>query len=168
MRRATKTWDAPSACPGEAGRDRVATRSDADAYLGRMRVVLVGDSHLTETSPRRAVSKLPPRLRRFGLDVVSVAVGGANSRDALHPPIPEDSDWAIYSVGVNDAARWKSVCLEEFKANCDRILSVSGARQQLVLGPGPVIERHENPLEANTIQQVYQDARHWLNEQAIQ
>lgn len=107
-----------------------------------MRVALAGDSHLTETSPRRAVTKLPPRLRLAGLDVVSVAAGGANSRDVLGQRIPEDADWSIYSMGVNDAAPWKSVALDEFALNCEGILAAAGATRRLVLGPGPVIERH--------------------------
>lgn len=133
----------------------MATRSDLDAYLGLMHVVLVGDSHVTETSPRRAVTKLAPRLRLFGLDVVSVAVGGANSRDVLHQVIPDDADWALYSVGVNDAAPWKGVGLDEFAANCDRLLSASGARRRLVLGPGPVIERHVSGERTNTSVAAY-------------
>lgn len=40
-----------------------------------MRVALVGDSHLTETSPRRAVRKLEPRLRLAGLDVACDEAG---------------------------------------------------------------------------------------------
>ena len=106
-----------------------------------MRVVLVGDSHLTETSPRRPTTKLPPRLRRCGLDVVVVAAGGADSRVVLHQQIPGDVDWALFSVGTNDAAPWKSVDLDEFAANCDRILVNTGAKNRLVLGPGPVVER---------------------------
>lgn len=106
-----------------------------------MRVVLVGDSHLTETSPSRPTVKLPPRLRRCGLDVVVVAAGGADSRAVLHQQIPGDTDWALFSVGTNDAAPWKGVDLDEFAANCDLILVNAGAKKLLVLGPGPVVER---------------------------
>ena len=106
-----------------------------------MRVVLVGDSHLTETSPRTPTAKLPPRLRRWGLDVVVVATGGADSRAVLHQQIPGEADWALLSVGTNDAAPWKSVDLDEFAANCDRILLNAEAKKRLVLGPGPVVER---------------------------
>ena len=111
------------------------------AYRVQMRVVLAGDSHLTETSPRRRVTKLAPRLRSLGHDVMSVAVGGASSRDVLRQKIPTDADWVLYSLGVNDAAPWKLVALDEFAANCDRILSTGGPTRRLVLGPGPVIER---------------------------
>ena len=74
-----------------------------------MRVVLAGDSHFTKFSPRRPVTKLSPRLRPYGVDVVCVAVGGANSRDVLRQQIPVDADWVLYSVGTNDDAPWKCV-----------------------------------------------------------
>jgi lysophospholipase L1-like esterase len=106
-----------------------------------MRVVLVGDSHLTETSPRRPTTKLPPRLRRCGLDVLVAAVGGANSRDVLRQQIPDDADWVVLSVGVNGSTPWKSVGPDEFTANCERMLGTSGTQRYLVLGPGLVIER---------------------------
>lgn len=122
-----------------------------------MRVALLGDSHLTETSPSRAVRKLAPRLRLAGLDVVSVAAGGANSRDVLGQRIPEDADWVIYSVGVNDAAPWKSIDLDEFASNCDRLMSAPGAWRRLVLGPGPVIERHVSGERTNNRVAGYAD-----------
>lgn len=73
--------------------------------------------------------------------MVVVATGGADSRAVLHQQIPGEADWALLSVGTNDAAPWKSVDLDEFAANCDRILVNTGARKRLVLGPGPLVER---------------------------
>lgn len=121
----------------------------------RMRVVLVGDSHLTDTSPRRRVTKLGPRLRRTGLDVISVAVGGANSRDLLGQQIPGGADWVVYSVGINDAAPWKCVPLEEFAANCDRIMADTHPARRLVLGPGPVADRGAPGERTNVVVAAY-------------
>ena len=110
-------------------------------YGVAMRVVLAGDSHFTEFSPHRPVTKLASRLRTHGVDVVSVAVGGANSRDVLLQQVPADSDCVLYSVGTNDAAPWKCVPLNEFVVNCDRLLSAPGPKRRIMFGPGPVIER---------------------------
>lgn len=120
-----------------------------------MRVVLVGDSHLTDTSPRRQVTKLGPRLRRTGLDLVSVAVGGANSRDLLRQQIPDEADWVVCSVGINDAAPWKCVPLDEFAANCDRFIADTQPTRRLVLGPGPVAERNAPGERTNAVVAAY-------------
>lgn len=109
--------------------------------LVEVRVVLIGDSHLTETSPSYQTVKLPPRLRRAGLDVTVAATGGANSRDVQRQPVPADPNWVIFSVGVNDAAPWKRIEIEEFEVNCDRILGATVAARWLLLGPGPVKEQ---------------------------
>jgi lysophospholipase L1-like esterase len=82
--------------------------------------------------------------------VVVVAVGGADSRAVLNQQIPGDADWVLFSVGTNDAASWKRVDLDEFADNCDRILIAAGAKQRLVLGPGPVVERDVTGERTNT------------------
>jgi lysophospholipase L1-like esterase len=115
-----------------------------------MRVVLAGDSHLTETSPHRPVTKLAPRLRSLGLDVVSVAAGGANSRDVLRQEIPAQADWVLYSIGTNDAAPWKRVPSDEFAVNCDQLFSAPGPGHRIALGPGPVVERAVRGERTNT------------------
>lgn len=104
-------------------------------------MVLAGDSQLTEASPRRSVTKLAPRLRAAGFDVVTVAEAGANSRDVLQQRLLPAVSWVVCSVGTNDAAPWKQVPLEEFGRNCDQLLAATVQYQWLMLGPGPVIER---------------------------
>jgi lysophospholipase L1-like esterase len=112
--------------------------------LGRfrtvVRVVLVGDSQLTDTSPR-GTTKLGPRLRRRGHDVETLAVGGLDTRTALscaHVAAP--ADWTIFCFGANDAAPWKQVPPAEFATNYEAPVRRATSRRTLVLGPGPVQE----------------------------
>ena len=104
-------------------------------------IALTGDSQLTETSSRFVVTKLPPRLRAIGFDVVTVAVGGSTSRDLLDQRVPGTADWIVVSVGTNDAAPWKQVPSDEFEANCGRFLRDVGVVNRVVLGPGPIVEQ---------------------------
>ena len=104
-----------------------------------LRVALVGDSHLTDTSPR-AVVKLGPRLRTMGYEVLTLARGGLDSRRALLDQPPDGVDWSIYSFGTNDAAPWKRIPPDEFAENYATLLARTTDHCQLVLGPPPVIE----------------------------
>jgi lysophospholipase L1-like esterase len=101
---------------------------------------LVGDSHLTDTSPRQ-VTKLGPRLRAAGFDVTTLAQGGLDTRQALIQTPPRDVDWVVYSFGTNDAAPWKQVPPDEFERNYARLLASAAGAAQLVLGPPPVVDR---------------------------
>ena len=105
-----------------------------------LRVALVGDSHLTDTSSRQ-VTKLGPRLRAAGFNVTTLARGGLDTRQALVQTPPRDADWIVYSLGTNDAAPWKQVRRNEFELNYTRLLASAAGRAQLVLGPPQVVDR---------------------------
>ena len=105
-----------------------------------VRVVLVGDSQLTDTSPRGTI-KLGPRLRRRGHEVETLAVGGLDTRTALScPHVAAPADWTIFCFGANDAAPWKHVPPTEFATNYEALVRRATSRRMLVLGPGPVQE----------------------------
>ena len=104
------------------------------------RVVLVGDSQLTDTSSR-GTTKLGPRLRRRGHEVETLAVGGLDTRTALkYDHVSAPADWTIFCFGANDAAPWKQVPLAEFATNYEALVLRATSRQTLVFGPGPVHE----------------------------
>lgn len=105
-----------------------------------VRVALVGDSQLTDTSSRD-VTKLGPRLRRRRHEVETLAVDGMNTRDAVAIATDVgDAEWTVYCFGANDAAPWKQVPPEEFAANYEMLLHRGNGARQLVLGPAPVVE----------------------------
>ena len=105
-----------------------------------VRVVLVGDSQLTDTSSR-GTTKLGPRLRRRGHEVETLAVGGLDTRTALIcARVAAPAEWTIFCFGANDAAPWKQVPLAEFAANDEALVRRATSRQTLVLGPSPVHE----------------------------
>lgn len=105
-----------------------------------VRVALVGDSQLTDTSSRDVI-KLGPRLRRRRYEVETLAVGGMNTRDAVAVAADVgDAEWTVYCFGANDAAPWKRVPREEFAANYELLLRSGNGGRQLVLGPAPVVE----------------------------
>ena len=106
-----------------------------------VRVVLVGDSQLTDTSPRRDVTKLGPRLRRRGYEVETLAVGGLDTRSALTlPGSSRRADWTVYCFGANDAAPWKRVPPAEFATNLELLIHEASSHHLLVCGPAPVRE----------------------------
>jgi lysophospholipase L1-like esterase len=118
------------------------------------RVALIGDSHLTDTSPR-AVVKLGPRLRRLGYDVLTLARGGLDSRQALLDPPAIGVGWAIYSFGTNDAAPWKQIPPDEFAENYATLLARTTATAQLVLGLPPVVESERAGGRTNALVREY-------------
>lgn len=96
-----------------------------------MRVVLLGDSHL---------ARVRRDLGLIGTDVHNGAVGGATVR-ALAAQAADArvgrGDVVVVSVGSNDAAPWKQVPLEAFRADLERLLtSVPAAHWVLVTPPG--------------------------------
>jgi lysophospholipase L1-like esterase len=104
--------------------------------LARVRVVLLGDSHL---------ARVRRDLDRIGTDVVNAAVGGACTRDLLPQArsagITAD-DVLVVSVGSNDAAPWKAVPLDEAVGLADGFLSgVPRAGLVLLTSPGVDEER---------------------------
>ncbi len=121
------------------------------ATVHRMvKVVLIGDSQLTDTS-KRDVTKLGPRLRRRGHEVDNLAIGGLDTRAAIssiHDSSP--ADWTEYCFGANDAAPWKRVPPEEFAANYEALLRRATSRRMLVLGPTPVVESNVPSSRTNS------------------
>ena len=96
-----------------------------------MRIVLLGDSHLTRV--RRDPAAIGP-------DVHNAAEGGASSPDLLAQARRagvREQDVVVVSVGTNDAAPWKRVPLDEFAALlADCIGSVPTGRRVYVAPPG--------------------------------
>jgi len=82
--------------------------------LPRLRIVVLGDSSVTAPGveplddcwPRRIARHLADRYR---VELLSVAVGGAKTRDVIadqiQPAIAANADIAFLSVGANDALR---------------------------------------------------------------
>ncbi len=100
-------------------------------------LLLVGDSHLTDTSTRE-VWNLGPRMRACGWDVTTCAVGGLTTRAALELAEPDGFyDWSVFCFGSNDAAPWKGVPLPEFADNLTQLVMRASGRRVL-LGPPPV------------------------------
>ncbi|HSX04902.1 MAG TPA: GDSL-type esterase/lipase family protein [Candidatus Saccharimonadales bacterium] len=105
-------------------------------------IIFVGDSILTRESQDN-VAGLAPRLRlRFrDIEVRIIAAAGSNSSQTLASlagrVLPDDS-LVIVSVGMNDAAPWKSVPIKEFKENYTRILDILGGRLVILVTPYPV------------------------------
>ena len=119
-----------------------------------LRVALVGDSHLTDVSPR-PVTKLGPRLRSMDFEVVTLARGGLDTREAIRHAPPDDVDWIVYSFGTNDAAPWKQVPTHEYERNYATLLTAGAGAAQLVLGPPPVSDRQIGRL--NNVVRQYSD-----------
>ena len=114
-------------------------RSGSVVHVG-----LLGDSQLTDTSPRRDVTKLGPRLRRRGHEVETLAVGGLDTRSALTLPYStRPADWTVYCFGANDAAPWKRMPPPEFAANLELLVQQATSHHLLVLAPAPVHESGE-------------------------
>ena len=105
------------------------------------RVVLVGDSQLTDTSPQRDVTKPGPRLRRRGHEVDTLAVGGLDTSSALTLlGSNRRADWTVYCFGANDEAPRKRGPPAEFATNLERLIHLANSQHLLVLGPAPVRE----------------------------
>ena len=119
-----------------------------------LRVALVGDSHLTDASSR-PVTKLGPRLRSMNFEVVTLARGGLDTRQAVRHAAPDDVDWIVYSFGTNDAAPWKQVPPDEYERNYATLLTAGAGAAQLVLGPPPVSDRQIGRL--NNVVRQYSD-----------
>lgn len=117
-------------------------RSDrSERYVASVvRVVLVGDSHLSDTSSG-AVTKLGPRLRQRGHEVETVAVDGLDTRAAVAADRrSQPADWTVFCFGTNDAAPWKRVPPEEFATNYTTLLARANSPNVLVLGLTPVTD----------------------------
>ena len=91
-----------------------------------------------------------------GRRTIAPVTGGTFQGERLSGKVlPGGADWVVYSVGINDAAPWKCVPLEEFAANCDRIMADTQPARRLVLGPGPVAERGAPGERTNVVVAAY-------------
>jgi lysophospholipase L1-like esterase len=108
-------------------------------------LLLVGDSHLAETTTRAAVP-VAARLRRLGWELASLAVGGLDTRAALRllPDRLPVADATVVSFGSNDAAPWKQVPLEAFTIGYAEILGRVASPVTVVMGPPPVREDRDD------------------------
>jgi lysophospholipase L1-like esterase len=108
-------------------------------------LLLVGDSHLAETTTRDAVP-VAARLRSLGWGLTSLAVGGLDTGAALRllpDPLPA-ADATVLSFGSNDAAPWKRVPLEAFTIGYAEILGRVASPVTVVMGPPPVHEDRDD------------------------
>ena len=128
--------------------------------MTRGSLLLVGDSHLAETTTRDVVP-VAARLRRLGWELTSLAVGGLDTRAALEllpNPLPA-ADATVVSFGSNDAAPWKQVPLDEFTTGYAEILGRVTSPVTVVLGPPPVREDRDDARgRTNVVLDVYSAA----------
>ncbi len=101
-----------------------------DPGLPRLRIALLGDSSITAPGvhplddcwPRRTARHLSDR---YHVQLRSVAVGGAKTRDVLHHQVDDaiatGADMALVSVGANDALRGTPI--ERFESELGEIIT---------------------------------------------
>ena len=113
--------------------------------MTRGSLLLVGDSHLAETTTRD-VLPVAARLRRLGWELTNLAVGGLDTRAGrrLLPAMLPMADATVMSFGSNDAAPWKQVPLEEFVVCYEEILRRVVSPVTVVMGPPPVREDRDD------------------------
>lgn len=107
--------------------------------LPRLRIVLLGDSSITAPGVHPLDDAWPRRLARhlgdrYFVELRSVGVGGAKSRDVLADQLPRalevGGDVALVSVGANDALRATPVA--RFEAEMDWIIGGLSAAVPMV------------------------------------
>lgn len=125
-------------------------------------IVLLGDSILARTYQDDSKA-LIPRLREYfsNINITSYAVSGANSMQTLEQlkslSIPQDSVFMI-SLGMNDAAPWKQIKLNDFISNYQQILHLLSGHPIVLLTPYPVdIHKQVPPGRDNHLLWVYSD-----------
>lgn len=126
-------------------------------------LVLLGDS-LVARKHQDGVDALIPRITKAfpTAEVVSYAVGGANSRQALEATrsisLPSDS-LVIISLGMNDAAPWKQVPMQEFVGNYEQLIKLCSGHMLVLITPNPVnTTKQQSPGRDNAIIKQYDEA----------
>lgn len=125
--------------------------------------ILLGDSHLARVD-KDGVAGLIPRLEKAlpDLRLVNMARSGANTITGLEllktEPVSGRADVALVMFGTNDAASWKEVPLEQYRANLHEM--VSGLRDKtgsvILVTPPPVnVEKQAPPGRSNETLAVY-------------
>lgn len=129
------------------------------------KIVLVGDSVLARVNQDGAVA-LRPRLEAAfperALDVL--AVGGASSETTIANIAGytfDAHDLVVISLGLNDAAPWKQIPLEQFIANYKTILETIGHKNIVLLAPTFVdtVKQGQPGRDNATINQYAQGVR---------
>ena len=104
------------------------------ARLAKVRILLLGDSHL---------ARIKRELPRLGENVVNAAVGGTTVHDldaqAAAAAVGPD-DVVVLSIGTNDAAPWKEVPSELFGQVLEQFLSSRRVGRWVILLPPGVVE----------------------------
>lgn len=104
------------------------------------KLVLFGDSLFAQAGKHRVImfeDALP------GYDVYNCAVGGWNTSDCVNkgPYIAKlQPDVLVISLGTNDAAPWKQVDMETYKANIPKIFATFPESKIVWFLPTPVDE----------------------------
>ncbi|GAB2767174.1 hypothetical protein GCM10027020_19990 [Nocardioides salsibiostraticola] len=107
------------------------------AYCDRMRIVLLGDSHLAK------VQNDLPRLRGSldeSVEIANLAIGGSIAVD-LHQQAEaaqlRPTDLVVVSIGTNDAAQWRPIDRRSFEESLGAFLGdLEVARLVVVTSPG--------------------------------
>lgn len=131
-----------------------ARRADVITGGGTTAPMMVGCSAAVAGDLRRAISALSDAEARLR----------AGGRDDGLPDlliVPALAAWAVGDSGR--ASRWVTAIRRADRQT--QSFNITGAYRQLRDRVGLL---DENPLDANTIQQLYQEARDWLNERATQ
>lgn len=126
-------------------------------------MTLVGDSVLHRTvrdDPLLEALSIQEHFPDYTVD--NLAHGGTNSYDTLTSIEDYDfskSDIVIISLGLNDAAPWKQVPLEDFIANYEAIIKTVGHERIVAIIPNPVdTQKQIAPGRDNKLIQEYGDA----------
>lgn len=139
---------------GGCARTPTCSARERPGSVTRVRIVLVGDSHLARV--RRDLPVLGP-------DVRNAAVGGASVR---HLPGQAASagltagDVVVVSVGTNDAAPWKQVPLTSFVGALDDFTRSVPCRRIVYVAPPGVDEARLTGTHdrTNAVIDAYRDA----------
>lgn len=102
--------------------------------------------------------------RQTNYDIYNCAVGGWNTEDGNKkaPYIAQLRPCGvIFSFGTNDAAPWKQIAAEQYKANLKNIFDSFNESKKFFLLPPPINESQLEPREnqrTNILQKQYADA----------
>ena len=113
------------------------------------KIILVGDSVVARTDQDGATALIPRISEQFPeTELVVLAVGGASSKATLenikNHAFTKD-DLVIVSLGLNDAAPWKQIPVEQFKLNYTALLESIGHTNVVLIAPNPVDTQKQTP-----------------------
>jgi lysophospholipase L1-like esterase len=117
-----------------------------------MRIVLLGDSHL---------ARVRRNLTVVGPDVRNAAEGGASALDLVAQATRSDvgeADVVVVSVGTNDAAPWRQVCVRVFARALSDFLQSAPARRCVYVAP-PGVDESRLPASGDRTNAVLDEYR---------